>query len=702
LKNDRNVIFLVIATGILSVVTQLLTIREFLSLFSGNEFVIALILFNWLIVGGIGTMLARFASGTSKESARKASATSLAWLSMLLSFLPVLQIFAIRILRDFFFVHGSSVGFYPVFGYTFCMIIPFGLLLGFVLPYTLFVLRSKKSGYSGTRIYMIDNIGDMSGGLIFSFLLVYLCSPMESLFVTGIILLGASFFVFPKQKRYSAPVIISTGFILIILLAGIVLEQESLAPLEGELAYYKETPYGRVEVHRNREQFTLFEDGKPLFSSQNLVTSEESVHYPMSQLDNPKNILLISAEGGIINELRKYRLERIDYLELNPLVTEIEFRFGLINKIPGLNVIHKDGRAFLKETESKYDAILINLPEPETFQVNRFFTESFFAMAASHLNPDGILSFSMAGFDNYLTEIQRQKVSSIYNTVTKYFNHVLLIPGREIYFLCRNVPLQADIPSALASKGIATAYVSRFYAGDITAERIKYLNELVDRTIRVNTDLNPYLMRLVYKDWFYKFSSSPKGFIAALLILSAIYLFFISAPEFTLFTTGCMTMGSEILVIFVFQIFYGYIYLQIGLIVTIFLAGLLPGAWLGHRYKLSGRRMLILTDAGLILLSGIFILILWWAGDGIHMTFFFAFGFFVSVICGFQFPLALSLKGSTSPAVVKVFSADLIGAAFGSLITSALLIPYCGILWTATGLAGLKLLSMAVLIKRKH
>jgi len=109
-----------------------------------------------------------------------------------------------------------------------------------------------------------------------------------------------------------------------------------------------------------------------------------------------------------------------------------------------------------------------------------------------------------------------------------------------------------------------------------------------------------------------------------------------------------------------------------------------------------------LTDAGLILLSGILILVFWWAGDRIHMGFFFAFGFLVSVICGFQFPLALSLKGSTSPAVVKVFSADLIGAAFGSLITSAFLIPYCGILWSTASLAGLKILSMAVLAGRKY
>ena len=67
---------MVIATGISSVVTQLLTIREFLTQFQGNEIVIALIFFNWLILGGIGTLMAR---GVLKPS-RKAPADLLAWL----------------------------------------------------------------------------------------------------------------------------------------------------------------------------------------------------------------------------------------------------------------------------------------------------------------------------------------------------------------------------------------------------------------------------------------------------------------------------------------------------------------------------------------------------------------------------------------------------------------------------------------------
>ena len=44
-----------------------------------------------------------------------------------------------------------------------------------------------------------------------------------------------------------------------------------------------------------------------------------------------------------------------------------------------------------------------------------------------------------------------------------------------------------------------------------------------------------------------------------------------------------------------------------------------------------------------------------------------------------------------------MFSADLIGAAGGTLLTSIVLIPHVGILWTAAGLIGLKLISLLMI-----
>ena len=112
---------MVIATGISSVVTQLLIIREFLAQFQGNEFIIALILFNWLILGGIGTILARWIT----RDLWGATANRLGWLSLILAMLPGVQILAIRFLRDVFFIHGSSVGFYPTLAYSFLIVSPY-------------------------------------------------------------------------------------------------------------------------------------------------------------------------------------------------------------------------------------------------------------------------------------------------------------------------------------------------------------------------------------------------------------------------------------------------------------------------------------------------------------------------------------------------------------------------------------------------
>jgi hypothetical protein len=104
--NEKRVVAVVITTGIASVVTQLVLIREFLTQFQGNEIVIALILFSWLVLGGLGTLLAGPAAGS-----RLVTRSTLAWLSLALVFSAPLTLIAARLLRGRVFTHGASVGF---------------------------------------------------------------------------------------------------------------------------------------------------------------------------------------------------------------------------------------------------------------------------------------------------------------------------------------------------------------------------------------------------------------------------------------------------------------------------------------------------------------------------------------------------------------------------------------------------------------
>ena len=700
MKNpERAIARLVVATGVASVVAQLTIIREYLAVFQGNEFVIALILFCWLAWGGMGTWGARLLG----RSARACRASVLAHLSLILAVLALIQLAAIRLLRDVIFIPGASTGFYPTLFYIALSSAPYGFLVGFLLPYSLFILRRfGRPDYPGARIYILDNLGDAAGGAFFAFVLIYWMTPFQAAAVAGLPLMAAALALDAEGKRPPVARWALAAVVLIAMLCGGVMERRSLAPFSGRLIHYEESRYGRIILLRQAEQTTLLKDGLPVSGTQNPALSEEAIHYPLAQLDRQAAVLLIAAEGGMLQELAKHRPQQVDYVELDPAMTAAQFRFKLLAPIPGLRVRHRDGRAFLRDHEGRYDAIIVSLPEPDTFQVNRFFTDEFFALVSRRLAPGGVFSFSMEGFDNYLATPQARKLATLYHTAGRHFENVLLLPGLRIFFICRQQAINLDIPERLARRDIETRYIKGYFDGNLTTERIARLAGLAKAPAAANRDFQPRLMRIMFDQWFARFDTSPLAFYLVLGAGLLIYLWRMTRAEFVLFSTGFTTMGSEILVIFAFQVLFGYIYFQIGLIVTVFLAGLLPGAWLGTRMAAHARKMLILGDLLHVMLLGGLGLALAVTAEYLPAAFFLVFGFLVSLVCGFQFPAALAIEGGRAGAVARTFSADLMGAAAGTLVTSVVLRPYAGVLAAVACLIGLKLISLTVMRWSSH
>ena len=261
-------------------------------------------------------------------------------------------------------------------------------------------------------------------------------------------------------------------------------ERSSLTGQYGDVLKYKETPIGRLVITKEASQHTFWESGAPLYSTGDIQGSEEKIHYPLSQLDGEiEDILLIS--GGIgetLPELYKYSPRNIDYIELDPALIDMALAEGLLKRGPGLNIINMDGRAWLKKTSKKYDAIIIDLPDPDTFQLNRFYTAEFFRLTRSKLKETGILSFSVNSYENYISSIIKKKLSSIYNTLSQYYRNVIIIPGGSAFFLCSERGLSYDIPAKLSKKSIDTEYIQYYYYGNVTTDRINQ----VRNSIRLN------------------------------------------------------------------------------------------------------------------------------------------------------------------------------------------------------------------------
>jgi len=81
-------------------------------------------------------------------------------------------------------------------------------------------------------------------------------------------------------------------------------------------------------------------------------------------------------------------------------------QFGLLSPHAHVTIIPADGRRYITDSNKQYSAILLDLPEPDTFQINRFYTSEFFARNQKILKEDGILSFSLIANPNYLSDVR--------------------------------------------------------------------------------------------------------------------------------------------------------------------------------------------------------------------------------------------------------------------------------------------------------
>lgn len=667
------IVWSIIGTGISSVTTQILTIREFLTQFQGNEITISLVLFSWLLLTGLGSLAAK--------TIKRPSPKIYTLLTFAIAIGPLIQILAIRGFRESLITHGSSPGFYAILIYIVITIAPYCVLTGFILPFAQKVLNDSSYDFESGQVYITDNIGDILGGVLFSFVLVYLLKPFSTIAITSAPLFLV---VFLFLRRFRSYFLLLTALVLTSLFYTYALdrsfEKQSLSTQYGDIIHYSESPYGRIVVSKEGPQHTFWESGTPLYSDANIINSEEKIHYPLSQLDKTGNVLLISGGlGETLDEISKYNPTHVDYVELDPYLTDVALELGVIKKSPFLDIINIDGRRHIKMTKKRYDAIIIDLPDPDTFQINRFFTREFFSAAKKVLKKDGVFSVGLGYSQNYLSDIRKKKLSTLYNTVRLYFKNVMFLPGQKAYLICRDGELSSDIPARLKSKSIKTSYIEGFFYGNVTQERIKRLKDSLDPNEEINTDFEPRLTNTVFQEWFTKHNTSPRLFIVILFVLTVIYIVFLRREEYILFSTGLTTMGVEMLIIFSFQVVYGYIYLQIGAIITAFLLGLLPGAIAGKTWKLRNRSKLIFSEA--LLLSILLLFYVWVAyfRNELHPLFFLGFCFLFSFLCGFQFPVVTNTIGEERSPVAGCLAADLCGASVGTLATGAILIPFWGI-----------------------
>ncbi|MCL5097662.1 MAG: hypothetical protein M1608_09070, partial [Candidatus Omnitrophica bacterium] len=224
--------------------------------------------------------------------------------------------------------------------------------------------------------------------------------------------------------------------------------------------------------------------------------------------------------------------------------------------------------------------MILDAPDPSTSQINRFYTAEFLAEVKKILSPGGVLSFALGHYENYVSPELARMLASEHRTLRESFAHVLMIPGGRIYFVASDGPLNLGIASVLENRRISTRLVKRPYLdATLSSDRLADLQRAIRQPASINKDLNPVLYYYYLLHWANQFKVRFGMLEGLFLILLGVYLARLRGASLALFTAGFSGSSLEIVLLLCFQAFSGSLYYQIGIVVSLFMAGLAVGAW---------------------------------------------------------------------------------------------------------------------------
>jgi spermidine synthase len=709
-KLFKNPIFYSItALGLSAIITQILVMREFLSVFYGNELVLGIILANWLLLIGVGSYLGKYFDKVKNK------VRLLIFSQLIIGILPLISIFIIRALRGTIFLQGEMVGITQIFFSSFLLLLPYCIITGYLLTLACMLFSTKEESKPIGEIYSIDVFGDILGGILFSFILIFFFNPFQILFIIFFINFLAAMFVAYKNSY----IILRSILFLILIIGSIVFFSFDLNDISTRIMFkgqdlveQKTSLYGNLVVTRTQEQLNFFENGIPLFTTENTIANEETIHYPLLQHSNPKNILLVGgAVAGTAEEILKYNIDKIDYVELDKAVIDFGKKFTKNLDIEKLNIINKDGRRYIKQTNETYDIIIIDLPEPSIAQINRYYTTEFFKEVKNILSSKGILSLSLGPSENYYSEEIRKLNSAQFKSLSKIFSNIIIVPGNNLYFIASDQDLTYNYNELLDKKKITNTYVNKDYLkGILTEDRIENAVSTTKEDVKENLDFTPtsYYFQLI--NWVKHFEGNYVWLLIVVVILLIILFMRLSPIPFSIFTTGFAGSGLAVIILIGFQIIYGFVYYKIGLLVTAFMIGLALGSiFINKTLVKRTYKSLIKFEFAIVFYSILlpFLMLLFSKFNNNLLVLFSSEILFpvLTIVAGFlvgaEFPLAskFHFKNIHQTAGI-IYSSDYIGAAVGAILVSALLIPLFGIVKVSIFIGLLNLLSAIILIRK--
>jgi spermidine synthase len=678
-----------ILIGFTAAVAQIVLLRELMVVFYGNEISIGLMLGSWLFWTAAGSSLAGRLAARARQPRRL-----MAGIQVLIAAILPGTVLAVRAAKGLLqTVPGEILGPGAMLLTSFSALGPLCILSGglftagskvYAATYATTPREHSRDGHRSLTVaarieatgsvYLWEAVGASGGGVVAGLLLIRYLSSLEIAWLLAVLNLmtASGLAIAARPLRYAAMGGL-LGMAAMLAFFGWPQNLETSSQKHfwrgQHLVATRNSLYGSLAVVGTEGSRSVYENGVVLFNVPDPADAEEAVHYALLEHPSPRSLLLIGGglNGSIAQALRHPTLERVDYVELDPAILDLEREYFpnewlALRTDPRVHVHVTDGRLFLKTTQDAFDVVIVNLPEPQNAQLNRFYTVEFFREVSRKLTPTGLLSFQLRSSEDYISADLAQFLRSINKSLRAVFPEVTAIPGETVHFFAaRQAGTLAsgagELLARLHARNLQTSYVSEYFIPfRMTPDRMSDLDAQIrpdplgTPATPINRDFAPVAYYFDVALWAGEFNQGYRrlfrtmagvnfGSVVAVfgvvLVVGGRFLTRASRPTgkrvrmsadtarrsacataqlaagFSTAAMGFTMIGLEMLLLLAFQAVYGYVYQQLAVVIAAFMAGMALGSWLGmRRAAQGGMRVLAITQvlaaAAPLVLLGLF------------------------------------------------------------------------------------------------
>jgi spermidine synthase len=328
-----------------------------------------------------------------------------------------------------------------------------GGLVGAEVPLLMTLLqRGRVAGAADTgrtlaNLNAADYLGALLGGLAWPFVLLPQLGMIRGAAATGVVNLVAAAVVAIFLLRNVIGVrrlmlALCALAVALCLLVTLLMQANAIETTSRQRLYadpiiaYRHSAYQEIVVTRRGNDLRLYLDGGLQFSTRDEYRYTESLVYPALGAGAHSVLVLGGGDGLAARELlRQNGIQQIVQVELDPAMIELArttlrgANGGALDS-PRVRVVIDDALSWLRGVGDRppggFDAVLVDLPDPDTPALGRLYSAEFYSLVSRALAPGGLMVVQAGSPFSTPTAFWRtiSTVQSAGYAVTPYHVHV--------------------------------------------------------------------------------------------------------------------------------------------------------------------------------------------------------------------------------------------------------------------------------------